>query len=418
MGGRNDYSPDTNRRKRPLSIIEENADDEAGPGERPGRKREDSAQKIHAPNAIADETRDGGVTPVRSKTRRKAVVLRPFPSPSPLPNGLNAVGPMVAQHSNHGLVGSDGYFLAGLEETGVTVTGQTGPYAAGLSTDNRTVIGLGPGQAESYASSTDNRTAASVIVVNQGSGDAVAVGQSPLQSGATGAPQTQENHDTGSSGGVKDTDSQLVLACKRPGSLQWKAHSHNSNAESQSPGSPSSLRHHNLSEMRHVVVESRGSDAESGTEEDLTRLKTTADKLNLKTRRQSYLTWRAQYLDKPRDLPTVKVVTGGDVPLTRERIERVDSDLKWIRNELTDLKRQDQTLARQLMGIRHKLSQLRLASSCEAHQDLLDEATDQMEELRELSRFADFPPEMLGYSPFRQVGVTKMNLNSRRFSTC
>lgn len=83
-----------------------------------------------------------------------------------------------------------------------------------------------------------------------------------------------------------------------------------------------------------------------------------------------------------------------------------------------DLRRQDQSLARQLLGIRHELSSLKLAASCEEHQDLLDDAQDQMEELKELSRFADFPPDKRGDSPLRQIGVTKMNLSSRRFSTC
>ncbi|XP_076456608.1 uncharacterized protein LOC143290927 [Babylonia areolata] len=169
---------------------------------------------------------------------------------------------------------------------------------------------------------------------------------------------------------------------------------------------------------------------ETDTEEDLSRLKDTATKLNLKTRRPSYLTWRAEYLDKPREAAAaaevkVKVAEcwSGDGRLTAERKERIDSDLRWIKGQLIDLRRQDQSLARQLLGIRHELSNLRLAASCEEHRDLLDDAQDHVEELRELSRFVDFPPELLAASsssssPLRHIGVTKMNLSSRRFSTC
>ncbi|KAL8558773.1 hypothetical protein ACOMHN_043716 [Nucella lapillus] len=159
---------------------------------------------------------------------------------------------------------------------------------------------------------------------------------------------------------------------------------------------------------------------ESGTEWDLSRLKDTATKLNLKTRRQSYLTWRAEYVDKPRDAGSteVKVERSGEERLTTERKERIDKDLQWIKGQLIDLRRQDQSLARQLLGIRHELSNLRLAASCEEHRDLLDDAEDHVQELRELSCFVDFPPELLTSSSLKHIGVTKMNLSSRRFSAC
>ncbi|KAL8558774.1 hypothetical protein ACOMHN_043717 [Nucella lapillus] len=90
----------------------------------------------------------------------------------------------------------------------------------------------------------------------------------------------------------------------------------------------------------------------------------------------------------------------------------------WHVGPQIDLRRQDQSLARQLLGIRHELSNLRLAASCEEHRDLLDDAEDHVQELRELSRFVDFPPELLTSSSLKHIGVTKMNLSSRRFSAC
>ncbi|KAK7489214.1 hypothetical protein BaRGS_00019592 [Batillaria attramentaria] len=183
--------------------------------------------------------------------------------------------------------------------------------------------------------------------------------------------------------------------------------------------SESSEAHQRSSEIPDAIYKTNADDSgsDSATEGDLTRLKDTATKLNLKTRRPSYLTWRAKYVDRPRDPPEVKVLTG-DGRLTAERKERMDNAIQWIQRELVDMKRQDQSLARQLLGIRHELSRLRLRVSCEEHQDLLDDAQEEMEELRELSRFADFPLDTLGANHLRQMGVTKMNLWSRRFSTC
>ena len=78
-----------------------------------------------------------------------------------------------------------------------------------------------------------------------------------------------------------------------------------------------------------------------GNEGDLNRLKATATKLNLKTRRQSYLTWRAKYVDQTNDLdPEVKAeVKGqgkdeGKEKLTKERKERMDEALDWIKKQL------------------------------------------------------------------------------------
>ena len=90
--------------------------------------------------------------------------------------------------------------------------------------------------------------------------------------------------------------------------------------------------HRKTNENDLTVTRKERSDA--GTEGDLSRLKDTATKLNLKTRRPSYLTWRAEYVDKPREPPQVKVVSKGDGRLTRERKTRIDHDLEWIKGQL------------------------------------------------------------------------------------
>lgn len=82
------------------------------------------------------------------------------------------------------------------------------------------------------------------------------------------------------------------------------------------------------------------------------------------------------------------------------------------------MRTQDQMLARQLLTIRHDIHQLKLARSCEEHRDMLDDVQSELEELEELSDVLDLPLHGLNDNPLKHLGVTKMNLNARRFSTC
>lgn len=82
------------------------------------------------------------------------------------------------------------------------------------------------------------------------------------------------------------------------------------------------------------------------------------------------------------------------------------------------MRTQDQTLARQLLTIRSDIHQLKLARSCEQHQDMLDDVQSEMEELEEFADVLDLPTHCLNDSPLKHLGVTRMNLSARRFSTC
>ncbi|XP_041361152.1 protein FAM167A-like [Gigantopelta aegis] len=153
---------------------------------------------------------------------------------------------------------------------------------------------------------------------------------------------------------------------------------------------------------------------------DLSQVKATTARLNLKTRRASVVAWKAQYVDKPSlAFISVEATETTDDRLTPERKQRINQALDWIKNELIELRRQDQSLARQLLGIRRDISQLKLSRSCEKHQDMLDEAQWEMEEFQELNRFLDTPCYgCLSPDPLKHIGVTKMNISTRRFSTC
>jgi hypothetical protein len=79
----------------------------------------------------------------------------------------------------------------------------------------------------------------------------------------------------------------------------------------------------------------------------------------------------------------------------------------------------DQHLARQLLCLRHELHQLRLRKSCQLHRDLLDDVHYELEEQEEFSHVLDLPKvATLNDTPLKQLGVTRMNLSARRFSTC
>lgn len=83
---------------------------------------------------------------------------------------------------------------------------------------------------------------------------------------------------------------------------------------------------------------------DDGMPSDLTRLKQTAERLCLSTRRPSVMQWRAQYVDGP-DFPVdLNVVNGkldfqgaADEAWTPERKQRINSALEWLRHELVSI---------------------------------------------------------------------------------
>ncbi|XP_033727080.1 protein FAM167B-like [Pecten maximus] len=159
----------------------------------------------------------------------------------------------------------------------------------------------------------------------------------------------------------------------------------------------------------------------TGSDSDLSRLKSTATRLRLGTRRASYVEWREKYLDRPRrrSKPDLKLdfdENGNDNDkLTDERKERINDALEWLRTELEEMRSQDQALARTLLSLRHDIHQLKLQRSCDAHKDMLEEVKLDMEDMQEIRDISDSPSDVLE-NPFKHLGVTPMNLSARRFS--
>ncbi|NXG78791.1 F167A protein, partial [Baryphthengus martii] len=186
-------------------------------------------------------------------------------------------------------------------------------------------------------------------------------------------------------------------------------------------------------------------------DDHLRSLKALTEKLRLETRRPSYLEWKAKLeeqawkspqpageeevteakksMEETVTLRKVQLHLNGSpaqdkVTLNSGRIggfESIDEALTWLRKELAEMRLQDQQLARQLMRLRSDINKLKIEQTCHLHQRMLNDATYELEERDELSDlFCDFPlvNSFSLSTPLKLIGVTKMNINSRRFSLC
>ncbi|KAG8445853.1 hypothetical protein GDO86_010587 [Hymenochirus boettgeri] len=186
----------------------------------------------------------------------------------------------------------------------------------------------------------------------------------------------------------------------------------------------------------------------SATDDHLRSLKALTEKLRLETRRPSYLEWKAKLEDqtwkspKPSEKETEEHTkplaeppfqnkdegqlntSAKEAPLRSGKLhgfDSIDDALNWLRKELTEMRLQDQQLARQLMRLRSDINKLKIEQTCHLHRRMLNDATYELEERDELSDLlCDFPlMSSFGLStPLKLIGVTKMNINSRRFSLC
>ncbi|XP_038052149.1 protein FAM167B-like isoform X2 [Patiria miniata] len=169
----------------------------------------------------------------------------------------------------------------------------------------------------------------------------------------------------------------------------------------------------------------------SDNEDELDKLKSMATRLRLSTRRPSYVEW-CENLPKWRDLNgnTKKEQCDDekeDWRSFKERRDRLEEKMQWVRQELIEMKSQDHRLAIQLMRLRSEIQQLRLHKIYNEHQELIDTATECAHEDRDTSQsqfqsaLCDPPFRSNGVllaleKPLKDVGVTRLNLFARRFS--
>ncbi|XP_078536848.1 protein FAM167B-like [Lissotriton helveticus] len=121
---------------------------------------------------------------------------------------------------------------------------------------------------------------------------------------------------------------------------------------------------------------------------------------------------------RPRRAPT----QAEDVPLTNTRgFATLGQALEWLRQELKEMQELDHQLARQLMRLRGQIHQLKVEQACHQHKEMLDDATFGLEDCEEDSDLLCNIPPKAAFSlsmPLKHIGLTRMNINSRRFSLC
>ncbi|XP_059546355.1 protein FAM167B [Myotis daubentonii] len=143
-------------------------------------------------------------------------------------------------------------------------------------------------------------------------------------------------------------------------------------------------------------------------EESLDSVKALTAKLQLQTRRPSYLEWTAQV--QSQTWRTARAGPGPGEPGAICGFDSMDSALEWLRRELREMQAQDRQLAGQLLRLRAQLHRLKVDQACHLHQELLDEAELELE-LEPGAGLALAPP-------LRHLGLTRMNISARRFTLC
>ncbi|MBN3305212.1 F167A protein, partial [Amia calva] len=182
-----------------------------------------------------------------------------------------------------------------------------------------------------------------------------------------------------------------------------------------------------------------GGEEDSGGElEDLDSVKALTEKLKLQTRRPSYLEWKERLQSRPwqgdaeasgtdttdsrLELPWgVKGRPPDDTVRNICGFDTLDDALDWLRKELREMQVQDNQLARQLMKLRGEIHRLKVEQVCHRHKEMLDDATYELEECGEESDLLCDIPLKATFAlsmPLKHIGLTKMNINSRRFSLC
>ncbi|XP_063406398.1 protein FAM167A-like [Mytilus trossulus] len=151
---------------------------------------------------------------------------------------------------------------------------------------------------------------------------------------------------------------------------------------------------------------------------DLEVLKAKTAQLKLKTRRPSYVAWKQQFTCGRISLTKSSIYAHDNDPLTEDAANRIDSSLEWIRKELVEMRLEDQSLAKKFLKLRSDIHKLKLKWSCKEHEAMIEDTQDDIEDVQALQMICDRPLEPLRSEHLRKFGVTKMNIASRRFSTC
>ncbi|XP_068608206.1 protein FAM167A [Brachionichthys hirsutus] len=179
-----------------------------------------------------------------------------------------------------------------------------------------------------------------------------------------------------------------------------------------------------------------GDESSEGDAEDLDSVKALTEKLKLQTRRPSYLEWQERVRSRPwteerlpdadpeRQASFLETQKNAHSELVVRNIcgfDTIDDALEFLRKELREMQLQDNRLARQLIRLRGEIHRLKVEQTCNRHKEMLDDASFELEECGEESDLLCDIPMKAAFAlstPLKHLGLTKMNINSRRFSLC
>ncbi|CAG5866307.1 unnamed protein product [Menidia menidia] len=179
-----------------------------------------------------------------------------------------------------------------------------------------------------------------------------------------------------------------------------------------------------------------GEESSEGDAEDLDSVKALTEKLKLQTRRPSYLEWQERVQSRSWREQSSEACPDSEgqdasIPAALENpelvvrnfcgFETIDDALEFLRKELRAMQVQDNRLARQLIRLRTEIHRLKVEQVCDRHKEMLDDATYELEECGEESDLLCDIPMKAAFAlstPLKHLGLTKMNINSRRFSLC
>ncbi|XP_020386493.1 protein FAM167A [Rhincodon typus] len=177
--------------------------------------------------------------------------------------------------------------------------------------------------------------------------------------------------------------------------------------------------------------------ADPEQDDHLSRVKALTAKLKLQTRRPSFAEWQQKLESEPwksseswepHSAPasdsnvslTQGLYTNSDISLTSIcGFANIGEALDWLRKELREMQSSDHQLARKLICLRREIHRLKVEQICHQHKEMLDDVTYGLEECEEESDLLLDIPLKAVFSlstPLKHIGVTKMNINSRRFS--
>uniref|UniRef100_A0A4W3JEB5 Family with sequence similarity 167 member B n=1 Tax=Callorhinchus milii TaxID=7868 RepID=A0A4W3JEB5_CALMI len=175
--------------------------------------------------------------------------------------------------------------------------------------------------------------------------------------------------------------------------------------------------------------------AEAEADDDLSKVKALTAKLKLETRRPSYAEWQEKLAREPWKMgaegeEALAVPPPAELTATTDTKQSIaltticgfagiGDALDWLREELRQMQSLDHQLARRLICLRREIHRLKVEQACHQHKEMLDDVTYDLEVCEEESDLlCDIPLKAAFHlsTPLKHIGVTKMNINSRRFS--